>query len=131
MPESHGVMNVAFPAVASNALLRRLDQDGGYSRHRGPNATRQRMIEHALEFPFQFSLGMPPCKLPIRSLLDLTPGAIVPFSRRTDLPIEGTVASQPVYEAFPIRAGIMRASKISRMLPPSSRSSSEDAQEFS
>ena len=59
MPESHGVMNVAFPAVASNALLRRLDQEGGYSRHRGPSTARERMTEHALSFPFEFALGMP------------------------------------------------------------------------
>ena len=131
MPESHGVMNVAFPAVASNALLRRLDKDGGYSRHRGPNATRERMIEHVLGFPFDFSLVMPSHKLPIRTLLDLTPDTVISFPHRTDLPIEGTIAGQPLYEAFPIRAGNLRASKISRMLPISIQNPSGDEQDLS
>ena len=55
MPESHGVMNVAFPAVASNALLRKLDQDGGYNRHRSLSTVSERMIEHALDFSFEFA----------------------------------------------------------------------------
>jgi flagellar motor switch protein FliM len=124
-------MNVAFPAVASNALLRRLDKDGGYSRHRGPSTARERMIEHALGFPFEFSLGMPSTKLPIRSLLDLKPGEIISFPHRTDTPIEGIVAGRTLYEAFPMRAGNLRASKISGMLPISTPSSSDDEQDIS
>ena len=117
MPESHGVMNVAFPAVASNALLRRLDQDGGYSRHRGPSTSRERMIEHALSFPFEFALGMPPTRLPIRSLLDLKPGDVIALPHRADSPIDGIIAGRPLYEAVPIRSGNQRASRISQMRP--------------
>ncbi len=117
MPESHGVMNVAFPAVASNALLRRLDQDGGYSRHRGPSAARQRMTEHALAFPFEFVLGMPSTKLPVRTLLNLAPGDVLAFPHRAAAPIEGTVAGRALYEAFPMRAGNQRASRIAQPLP--------------
>ncbi len=113
MPESHGVMNVAFPAVASNALLRRLDQEGGYSRHRGPSTARERMTEHALDFPFEFSLGMPSTKLPVRTLLDLHSGRRhSPSPHRADSPIEGIVAGRALYEAFPMRAGNQRASRI-------------------
>jgi flagellar motor switch protein FliM len=127
MPESHGVMNVAFPAVASNALLRKLAQDGGYSHHRGPSSSRQRMTEHSLSFPFEFSLAMPSTKLPIRVLLDLKAGDVIPFPHRTDLPIEGIVSGRALYEAFPMRAGSQRASKISQMLPIPS----EDEQDIS
>lgn len=125
MPESQGVMNVAFPAVASNALLRKLDQDGGYSRHRSPSGTQERMTEHSLSFPFEFVLGMPDIKLPIHTLLDLKQGDIVPFLHRADSPLEGIVAGRSLYEAFPMRAGIQRASRISQMLP----FPSEDEQE--
>ena len=118
MPESHGVMNVAFPAVASNALLRRLDQEGDYSRHhRGPSSARERMTEHALGFAFEFALGMPATKTPVRALLDLNPGDVIPFSHRAGSPIEGIVAGQTLYEAFPMRTGNQRASRIVRMLP--------------
>lgn len=117
MPESQGVMNVAFPAVASNALLRKLDQDGGYSRPRGPSTNRERMIEHALYFPLDFALRTPVARLPIRALLELKAGDVLALPRRADLPIEGIVAGRALYEAFPIRAGNQRASKISQMLP--------------
>jgi len=139
MPESHGVMNVAFPAVASNALLRRLDKDGGYSRHRGPSTARDRMLEHALDFPFEFALSTPSTRFPIHTLIDLSPGDVIPFAHRTDAPIEGIVAGRTLYEAFPIRAGNLRASRISQIRPiPSQNSSSgsspisvEDERDFS
>jgi flagellar motor switch protein FliM len=127
MPESQGVMNVAFPAVASNALLRRLDQDGGYSRHRGPSASHDRMIEHALGIPFEFTLGMPSTKLPIRTLLELKAGDVVALPHRTEAPIEGKVGGNALYEAFPIRSGNLRASKILHMLPTRSEEEREEA----
>ncbi len=120
MPESHGVMNVAFPAVASNALLRRLENDGGYSRHRGPSAARERMSAHALAFPFEFSLGMSATPIAIRTLLDLHPGDLLPLGQRAGTPLAGIVAGCTLYEAFPIRTGTQRASRISTMIPPSS-----------
>ena len=127
MPESRGILNVTFPAVASNALLRKLDQDGGYSRHRGPSASRQRMTEHALNFPFEFSLAMPSTRLPIRTLLDLKPGDVIPFPHRIESPIAGIVSGHALYEAIPMRAGNQRASRIFRMLP----FPSEDEQDIS
>ncbi|MDR3764983.1 MAG: hypothetical protein P4M01_12900 [Acidobacteriota bacterium] len=118
MPESHGVMNVAFPAVASNALLRRLDLDGGYSRHRGPSSTRRRILEHSMDFAFDFALTMPDQKLPIRRLTELEPEYVIPFLHRADAAIHGNVAGRTIYEAFPIRSGILRAAKVSQVLPP-------------
>ena len=126
MPESHGVMNVAFPAVASNALLRKLAQDAGYSRHRGPSASRQRMTEHSLGFPFEFSLAMPSTRLPIRILLDLEAGDVIPFPHRIESPIAGFVSGHALYEAIPMRAGSHRASRISQMLPSPSSEDAED-----
>jgi flagellar motor switch protein FliM len=134
MPESHGVMNVAFPAVASNALLRRLDRESGYSRHRGPSNARDRMVEHALQFPFEFALGMPAAKVPVRTLLELNPGDVISFSHRASTPIEGMVAGCSLYEAFPMRTGNQRASRISRMLPVAatrSQASSDEEQSIS
>ena len=121
MPESQGVMNVAFPAVASNELLRKLDQEGTYSRLRGSSTHRERMMTHAQHFPFPFVLQMPAARLPIRTLLDLKPGDVIALPHRADLPIEGIVGGRALYEAFPIRAGNQRASRISRMLPNSSQ----------
>jgi flagellar motor switch protein FliM len=97
--------------------LRRLDQDAGYSRHRGPSTSRERMIEHALSFPFEFALGMPPTRLPVRSLLDLKPGDVISLPHRAESPIDGIIAGRPLYEAIPIRSGHQRASRISQMRP--------------
>ncbi len=128
MPESHGVMNVAFPAVASNALLRRLDHDGGYSRHRGPSTARQRILEHAMDFAFDFSLHMPDQKLPIRLLAGLEPELIIPFTHRADAAIHGNLAGNTIYEAFPIRSGNLRAAKVSQILPPPEESLADQGQ---
>jgi flagellar motor switch protein FliM len=125
MPESHGVMNVAFPAVASNALLRKLSQDGGYSRLRGPSTSHQRMTEHALSIPFEFTLAISSTKLPVRTLLDLKAGDVIPFLHPIEMPIAGIVSRQTLYEAIPMRAGNRRASRILRMLPFTSEDTRE------
>lgn len=131
MPESQGVMNVAFPAVVSNALLRRLDKDGGYSHHRGPSTARERMREHALGFGFDFTLATPATPFPIRTLLGLAPGAVLAFPMLANAPIEGLVAGRPLYEALPIRAGNQRASRISQLLPIQCSDPSGEAEELS
>lgn len=114
MPESHGVMNVAFPAVASNALLRKLAQDTGYNRQRTQTMTRDRMAEHALDFQFDFTLGMPNAKMPISALLELKSGDVLSFPYKTDAAIEGRVAGRTLYEAFPMRTGTQRAAQIEK-----------------
>ncbi len=95
MPESHGVMNVAFPAVASNALLRRLDQDGGYSRHRGPSASPRAHDRTRPQLPLRIcprharhqASGSHPARS--RSRETSSPSPIAPTS-----PIEGIVAGR-------------------------------------
>jgi flagellar motor switch protein FliM len=131
MPESHGVINVAFPAVASNALLRRLDHDGGYNRQRSPGATRARMRDHALNFPFEFALSTPPARYPIRTLADLRPGDVITLPLGAGSAVEGLIAGCTLYEAFPMRAGNLRASRISRVLPPALPEARSEAQENS
>jgi flagellar motor switch protein FliM len=117
MPEPHGVMNVVFPAVASNALLRRLEQDGGYSRQHSSGAARERMRQRALEFGFEFSLSTPPARFPVRRLLELAPGDVLAFPLGAAMPVTASVAGCALYEALPMRAGNQRASKISRIVP--------------
>jgi len=59
MPEVRGGLNLAVPAVVSNALLRKISADWSHRRPRGAADSRQRLMRRLLEYPFQAELGGP------------------------------------------------------------------------
>src|ERR1035441_6282926 len=58
MPHSCGVLNLAFPAVVANTILRRLTSDRGQG-HRHAGGARARMAETARKIRFGGSLQLP------------------------------------------------------------------------
>jgi flagellar motor switch protein FliM len=81
MPHGSGLLNLAFPAVVANAILRRLTADfGRSSRH--PSVTRERLDERVRRIRFGTTLQLPTVRIPARSIEDLAPGSLIRF----DLP---------------------------------------------
>ena len=80
MPHSSGLLNLAFPAVVSNAILRRLTVDFGRSRH--PSETRRALEQRVRSIHFGTTLQLPAARIPAKSIENLAPGNLI----RLDLP---------------------------------------------
>lgn len=114
MPGSSGLLNLAFPAVVSNTILRRLVGDRGRRRH--PPETRQRMMARVSALNFGSSLQLPPIKIQGRDLQDLAPGKILRLNITAEKASELRVAGIPVFEALPVRHGEHRAAHLNKMI---------------
>jgi flagellar motor switch protein FliM len=115
MPHSSGLLNLAFPAVVANTILRRLTSDrGGRRRHAGE--TRVRMETMARRISFGSSLRLPSVRLAASSLENLKPGTVL----RLDLPANTQpvwqVGGQSLFQAQAIRQGPHRAARIERAI---------------
>jgi flagellar motor switch protein FliM len=111
MPHSSGLLNLAFPAVVANTILRRLTSDWGRSR-RHAGETRARMEAAARRIRFGGSLQLPTVRLAASLIENLEPGTIL----RLDLPANTVpvwqVGGQPLSPAQPIRHGLYRGARI-------------------
>lgn len=81
LAETSGLLNLAFPAVVSNAILRRLAGERTRQRRHSPE-TRQRLLELAGACRTGTSLRLPPIRVPAEALGGLRAGSVL----RLDLP---------------------------------------------
>jgi flagellar motor switch protein FliM len=119
MPDASGVLNLAFPAVVSNTILRRLIGDWGKQRRHAPE-TRQRIRERCEMIHFGTSLQLPPVQIRARELDGLVPGKIIPLRLPSNCHSELRVAGVPLFDAQPTRNGEHRSARLlgPRRLPP-------------
>jgi len=115
MPHSSGLLNLAFPAVVANTILRRLTSDWGRSR-RHAGETRARMEASARRIRFGGSMQLPTLRLAASAIESMEPGKIL----RLDLPANTLpvwqVGGQTLSEAQPIRHGVHRGARIERRI---------------
>jgi flagellar motor switch protein FliM len=113
MPHSSGLLNLAFPAVVANTILRRLTSDWG-RRRRHAGETRARMEASARRIRFGGSLQLPPLRLAASTIESLEIGTVL----RLDLPANTLpvwqAGGQTLSEARPIRCGPHRGARIER-----------------
>jgi len=116
MPHASGLLNLAFPAVVANTILRRLTSDWG-KRRRHADETRARMELTARRIRFGASLQLPTVRVAAADLENLEPGTIL----RLDLPVtavpEWRVGGQTLSRAQAIRHGAHRAARIEQPAP--------------
>ncbi|HEY1901615.1 MAG TPA: FliM/FliN family flagellar motor switch protein [Terracidiphilus sp.] len=113
MPHSSGLLNLAFPAVVANTILRRLTSEWG-RRRRHAGDTRARMEAAARRIRFGASLQLPTVRLAASAIENLEPGSIL----RLDLPANTLpvwqVGGQQLYQAQAMRQGMHRGARIER-----------------
>jgi len=115
MPHSSGLLNLAFPAVVSNTILRRLTSDWG-RRRRHTHETRARMDASARRIPFGACLQLSPVRLAATVLENLKPGAVLRLDVPANTMPEWRVAGQFLARASAVRQGAHRAARMeSRM----------------
>jgi flagellar motor switch protein FliM len=111
MPHSSGLLNLAFPAVVANTILRRLTSDWSRRRHHA-DETRARLEAQARRIRFGCSLQLPAVRLAAKSLENLAPGDVLHFDLAANtLPLL-RAGGQTLTRALAVRQGRHRAARI-------------------
>jgi flagellar motor switch protein FliM len=107
-----GMLILAFPAVATNALIRKLAQQGSYRKHRagasGPSSLREKLEDCT----FLVELMLPGGSVSSRQLFSLDQGSILPLQSRADEPAVLCIAKQKLFTAQPVRSGNRRGAQV-------------------
>lgn len=111
MPHRSGLLNLAFPAVVANTILRRLTTDWGKRRRHAPE-TRARIAASVKRISFGASLQLPSLRLPASALKDLEPGTILRLGLSSHTLAEWSVGGQALARAQAIRYGAHRAARL-------------------
>ena len=111
MSETRGTLNLAVPAVISNALFRKISADLSYQRPHGPIEARHQIENKLLDCQFSVELSLPHLHVPLQSLVELTPGAVLPFSRNASAPAVLQVEEVRLCMAAPVRVNYRRAAR--------------------
>jgi flagellar motor switch protein FliM len=120
MTDTRGTLNLAVPALVSNALLRKISVDISYQRPRSPVEARQQIEKRLLNCLFPVELAMPHLKVPLESLSRLMPGDVLPFPRNAADPALLQIEDVPLCSATPVRANSRRAARVLALNVPHS-----------
>jgi flagellar motor switch protein FliM len=115
MPHSSGLLNLAFPAVVANTILRRLTSDWG-RRRRHAGETRARMEAAARRIRFGGSLQLPTVRLAASEIEDLEVGSVLRFDLPANTLPAWQVGGQQLFDAQAMRHGLHRGARIERSL---------------
>ena len=117
MSETRGTLNLAVPALVSNALLRKLSADLSYQRPRSPIEARRQIEKKLLDCSFSVELSLPHLLVPLQSLAELTPGTVLPFPRSAAAPAVLQVEEVRLCTAAPVRVNSRRAARVVSLEP--------------
>ncbi|MGA2966327.1 MAG: flagellar motor switch protein FliM [Terriglobales bacterium] len=112
MSETRGTLNLAIPAVVSNALLRKISADSTYRRRSGPVEARLQIQKKLLDCLFPIELSMSDLEVSLQSLADLVPGDLLAFPRNASAPAFLLVEDVCLGSATPVRVGARRAARV-------------------
>jgi flagellar motor switch protein FliM len=118
MSETRGTLNLAVPAVVSNALLRKISADFCYQRPRSPIEARLQIQKKLLDCFFPVELSMPRLQVPLENLTDLAPGHLLLFSRNASAPAVMLVDEVRLCSATPVRVNARRAARVLSLETP-------------
>jgi len=117
MEETRGTLNLAVPAIVSNALLRKISADLSYQRPRGPVEARHRIEKRLLDAAFRVELSTPDLPLFLQDLADLAPGTVLSFPRSPFAPAVLAVDGVRLCSAMPVRVNSRRAARVLSLEP--------------
>jgi len=99
LPDARGTLNLAFPAVISNALLRKLSVQWSYAERSPSQESRRQLQDRLVESRFSVNLSLPPSPLSIRELVELEQGRALVLPKRAQDPINFNVAGKAMFRA--------------------------------
>ncbi len=110
--ESRGTLNLVFPAVVSNALLRKLSAVWVRAKPRARPDSEQRLRHHLLACPFRVELGMNIPGVPFGDLTRLSLGALLVLKYPAQQPAALRVSGCEMFVATVARQGRLRAAQV-------------------
>ena len=117
MTDTRGTLNLALPALVSNALLRKISADLSYQRPYSPIEVRHQLQKRLLDCLFPVELAMPHLRIPVDDLSRLTAGALLTFPCNASTPALLQVEDVPLCSAAPVRVGSRRAARVIALEP--------------
>lgn len=118
LPGIRGLLNVAIPAVVSNALLRKLTTELVYQRPREAPQQHESIRRRLLECDVEVVLGTPVLPVDLLRLLELRPGSILMLQRSIEEPATLRLGGRDAWWARPVQSGIRkRAAQLIERIP--------------
>jgi flagellar motor switch protein FliM len=112
MAETRGTLNMAIPAVVSNALLRKISADLSFERPRSSADSRRRIEQRLLDASFRVDLFTPNLTVPLQELAHATPGTVLLFPESISVPSVLMVDDMRLAPAMPVRVNSLRAAQV-------------------
>jgi flagellar motor switch protein FliM len=123
LPASRGMLNVLFPAVVSNVLLRKLSREVAYQRPHGSVATGEWLRSRVLDCPFTVELDATSILVPVSALLQIQPGNVLRLQHPLGQTPKLVITGQEMFEAVPARKGATRAAQVVRPIESPTKTS--------
>jgi len=112
MAETRGTLNIAVPAVVSNALLRKISADFNYQRPRSPIESRLQIQKKMLKCFFPVELSMPGLQVPLQKIREIVPGDLLVFEKNASALATVMVGEVNLCSAAPVRVEARRAARV-------------------
>ncbi|MGH9685686.1 MAG: flagellar motor switch protein FliM [Candidatus Acidiferrales bacterium] len=117
LTDVRGVLNLVFPAVVSNMLLRKLSQQGLVHRRRRSEDSAARIRDRLLEASVTMDLDLAHVPLRIRDIVDLELGQVLPLRHSLEAPMMISINGEPIFSGAPVSCGPTRAALTQSRLP--------------
>ncbi|HEX4074103.1 MAG TPA: FliM/FliN family flagellar motor switch protein [Candidatus Acidoferrales bacterium] len=117
MPECTGLLSVAFPAVVSNALLRKLATQWSQTKVSSASNNSDRLRERLQGTSFPVELSLPETPVRMQELLGIEPGKIIVLRHRVTEPIRLAVSGKDMFHALPVSCGRQRGAQVTGTIP--------------
>ncbi len=112
MPQVQGILNLAFPAVVSNTILRRLITDWGRQNRRRSPEMLARMEERVQQVKIGAALQLPSVRISATELEAMRPGTVLRLGIPASATAELRVAGMALFHAIPVRSGEHRGAQV-------------------
>ena len=117
LTDVRGNLNVIFPGVVSNMLLRKLAQQGMVRQRRPSVDEAARLRDRLLDAEFTLQLDLPHVPVRIGDIVDLKLGGVLSLRHLLNVPMSIAVNGCAAFRGVPVSCGARRGGLIQDVLP--------------
>lgn len=114
LAKATGTLNLVFPVVISNTLLRKLSLERSHARSRTGDRPSGKLTAKMLDCRFPVQLGIPGIRLSIDTLVGMARQGLYNLGIPVRKPASLMIAGRQAFEASPVRHGRHRAAQVGR-----------------